>query len=110
MLGCCLMLVLPTFNIIRLIYITTGLFASFIATTLLIYGLADAKACPADWKRDTYGNCSIRVGLKTPAVPAVHLLKATDIEDLGFDREAKNTHPGSDTSGVQVTLVAGGRI
>jgi hypothetical protein len=87
------MLVLPTFNVIRLIYITTGLFAAFIATTLLIYGLSDARACPVDWKPDTYENCSIWVGLKIP--------------DLTVKQ--KNKHPGSNTSGVQVTLVSGGR-
>ena len=82
------MLALPTFNVIRLICITTGLFAAFIAITLLIYGLSDSRACPAEWKRDTYGNCSIGVGLKITAAPAAHVLKATDIEDPEFDREA----------------------
>lgn len=47
-------------KILKLFSITTALVTAFIATSILIYGFSGASSCPEDWKRDNYGNCSIR--------------------------------------------------
>ena len=60
-----MMMVLPMFNVIKLLCITTILLFAFIATTLLIYGMSGASACPTHWERDTYGGCSIPFGVRT---------------------------------------------
>ena len=49
-------------KILKLFSITTALVTAFIATSILIYGFSGASSCPEDWKRDNYGNCSIRTG------------------------------------------------
>ena len=54
------------FYVIRLACIITTLIAAFIAITLLIYRNSGATACPADWKQDAKGQCSIREGFNTP--------------------------------------------
>ena len=62
-----MMMILPMFNVIKLLCITTILVFAFIATTLLIYGMSGASACPTHWERDTYGGCSIPFGDKSSA-------------------------------------------
>ena len=66
------MLTLPMINTVKLISVTTLFVTAFIATALLIYGASGASACPHDWTRDAYGNCSIRMGKNKPDAPASH--------------------------------------
>ena len=60
-------MVLPMFDVIKLLCITTILVFAFIATAFLIYGMSGASACPTQWERDTYGRCSIPFGDKSSA-------------------------------------------